>query len=316
MAATPPDTTEERRGILYGTAAYALWGTFPLVFHQLRDVAPIEVLLHRITWSFVVVVAVLLLRRDRTWLTILRRGGADRSRLFAAAVAVSINWLVYVWAVGDGRVVEAALGYYINPLITVVLGVVLLGEALERTQAAALVLGAAAVLVLTVAHGSLPWVSLVLACSFGLYGYFKKSVSVGALDSLAVETAVLAPFAVIGLLVFTARGDLSFLHGSVRRDLLLLGLGTVTAVPLLLFAASARRVKLVVLGLLQYLTPTLQLIVGVWILGEELPPERLVGFALVWLALLFLGVDAIRTVRRRIQVNESAPLTELSADAT
>lgn len=316
MTPTSPEPNEERRGVLYGFAAYGLWGAFPLVFHQLRDVAAIEVLMHRIVWSFVVVIAVLLIRRDSAWWVLLRRGGPDRRRLFAAATVVSLNWLVYVWAVAEGRVVEAALGYYINPLITVVLGVLLLGETLERTQTVALVLGATAVLVLTIAHGSLPWVSLVLACSFGLYGYFKKSVSVGALTSLAVETSVLAPLAAIGLAVLTARGDLSFLHGSVGRDLLLLGLGTVTAVPLLLFAASARRVKLVVLGLLQYLTPTLQLIVGVWVLGEELPPERLIGFVLVWAALAVLGFDAVRTARRRGPIEDPAPITELSADAT
>lgn len=311
-----PERTEERSGVLYGFAAYGLWGAFPLVFHQLRDVAAIEVLLHRITWSFVAVVAVLLVRRDRAWAALLRRGGPDRGRLVAAAAVISVNWLVYVWAVGQGRVVEAALGYYINPLVTVVLGVVLLGETLERTQLVALLMGAAAVVVLTVAHGSLPWVSLVLACSFGLYGYLKKSVAVGALTSLAVETAVLVPLATVGLVVLTARGELSFLHGPLGRDLLLLALGTVTAVPLLLFAASARRVKLVVLGLLQYLTPTLQLIVGVWILGEELPPERLVGFVLVWIALVILGLDAVRSSRRAGRVPGHDAVIEVSADPT
>lgn len=295
---SPAERSDEHRGVLFGIAAYGLWGAFPLVFHQVREVAALEVLLHRITWSFVAVVGVLLVRGDRRWLTILRQPGAERRRLVAAAAAVSLNWLVYVWAVGQGRVVEAALGYYINPLITVLLGVLLLGERLRRLQTVALVFGLAAVGVLTVAHGSLPWVSLVLAMSFGFYGYFKKSVSAGALHSLAVETAVLVPIALIGLGVFAARGDLSFLHGSVGRDVLLLSLGTVTAIPLLLFAASARRVPLVVLGLLQYLTPTLQLIVGVYLLGEDLPPERLAGFVLVWIALAVLGADAIRHSRR------------------
>lgn len=293
------DRAERRTGVLAGITAYSLWGVFPLVFHQLRDVAPLEVLMHRVVWSFVVVVGLLVRARDTGWVTLLRRPGPERTRLAAAAVLITVNWLVYVWAVSEGHVVEAALGYYVNPLITVALGVVVLREHLARLQVVALGFAVAAVVVLTVAYGRVPWVALVLACSFAGYGFLKKAVAVPAQTSLAVETAVLLPFALVGLVTFQARGDAAFLHGSPGRDLLLVGLGLVTAVPLLLFATAARRIPLTLLGLLQYLTPTLQLVCGVVVLGEDLPPERLAGFVLVWVALAVLAVDAGRASRRR-----------------
>ena len=290
---------EQRVGTLAGLAAYSLWGLFPLVFHQLRDVAAMEILLHRITWSFVVVIVLLEIRRDRSWLGILRRASPDRRRLVLAALLISINWLVYVWAVTEGQVLQAALGYYINPLFTVALGVVVLGEHLRRLQVIALGFGLASVAVLTVAYGQVPWISLVLAFSFGGYGYLKKAVKVSAPTSLAVETAVLVPVATVALAVLALRGEGAMGTGSTGRDALLLSLGAVTATPLLLFAASARRIPLTLLGLLQYLTPTVQFICAVAILGEELPTDRLAGFALVWIALMVLAVDALDDNRRR-----------------
>ncbi len=294
-AATPADDGREARlGTFAGIAAYSLWGSFPLVFHQVRDVAPIEVLAHRVLWSLVAVGALLAWRRDRTWLTILRRRSADRRRLVAAAVCISVNWLTYVWAVSEAHVVEAALGYYINPLITVALGVVVLGERLRRLQVAALVSAVVAVVVLTAAYGRVPWISLVLACSFAGYGYLKKAIPVTAATSLAVETAVLAPLALAVAAIMQVRGIASFGHVGAGQTALLATLGLITAVPLLLFATAARRIPLTLLGLLQYLTPTFQLICGVVILGEEFPPERVAGFALVWFALSLLTVDAVR----------------------
>lgn len=308
-AGTVDDAGERRKGAIAGAVAYALWGLFPLVFHQLRDVAALEVLGHRIVWSFVVVVAVLSIRRDRAWTRVLRSPGPARRRLVLAACFISVNWLVYVWAIAEGRVLEAALGYYINPLFTVALGVVVLRERLGRGQIVALALGAASVLVLTVAYGQVPWVSLVLAGSFGTYGYLKKGVDEAALTTLAVETTVLVPFAVVGLVVAEVRGGAAFLHGSTGRDLLLVALGAITAAPLLLFAASARRVPLVLLGLLQYVTPTMQFLIGVLVLGEDLPADRLAGFALVWAALVVLGLDAVRRSRpglRAVDVEAAA----------
>ena len=288
------DPADQRLGVASGVAAYVLWGVFPLVFRLLRSVGPLEILLHRVVWSFVAVGAVLAVQRRWRWVGSLRSEPSRLARLATAGLLVAANWLAYIWAVNSERVVEAALGYYINPLITVALGVVVLGERLRHLQVLSLALGAGAVVVLTVAYGRLPAVALVLAVTFAGYGFLKKSVGIGAAQSLAVETAVLLPVALVGLAAFQVRGEAAFLHGTVGRDVLLVGLGLVTAVPLLAFGAAASRIPLSLLGLLQYLTPTLQLLCGVVILGEPLPPERLAGFVLVWAALTILTVDALR----------------------
>ena len=304
------DLAAQRLGIASGVAAYLMWGVFPLLFRLLRSVSPIEILLHRVVWSFVVVALVLLVQRRHAWLADLRRDRRRLGRLAAAGVLVAGNWLAYIWAVNDERVVEAALGYYINPLITVALGVVVLGERLRRLQVVSLCLGAAAVAVLTLAYGRVPWVALVLATTFAGYGYLKKAVGIGAAPSLAVETAVLLPVAVAGLAFLGGRGEAAFLGGSGWRDALLVGLGVITAVPLLAFGAAASRIPLSLLGLLQYMTPTLQLLCGVVVFREPLPPERLAGFLLVWAALIALTVDALRSTRgavRRRGEAEGAP---------
>jgi chloramphenicol-sensitive protein RarD len=290
--------SEQRTGVVAGFSAYALWGVFPLVFRLLDEVSAVEILFHRIAWSLVVVLAVLALQRRFAELGRLVRHRRSLQRLALAAVFISVNWLTYIWAVNSSHVVDAALGYYVNPLFTVALGVAVLHERLRPAQQVALGFGAASVLVLTVANGRVPWIALVLAGSFGMYGYLKKDAGAAALTSLAIETAVLAPLAVVGLGVFAAQGELSFTNGSLWRDALLAGLGVVTAVPLLLFATAATRIPLSMLGLLQYVTPTMQLICGVLILGEDLPPARLAGFGLVWVALTVLATDAVRSDRR------------------
>jgi len=300
--------SEDRIGTVAGAGAYTLWGLFPLVFHQLRDVEPVEILLHRVVWSFVVVAGLLALAGHRRWYDAVRSTPHGFRNLSAAAVLIAVNWLVYIWAVNNDHVVEAALGYYINPLITVALGVVVLDERLRRRQVVALAFGAASVVVLTIAYGRVPWVALVLACSFAAYGFIKKTVPVKATTSLAVETAVLLPAAVVGMVALQVRGDAAFLDGSGSRDLLLVSLGVVTAVPLLLFGTAATRIPLSMLGLLQYLTPTMQLIIGVAVFGEPLPPERLAGFLLVWFALAVLASDALRTLRSR--QSEPIPVVE------
>jgi chloramphenicol-sensitive protein RarD len=293
------DRNDQRTGTLAGVVAYSLWGVFPLVFHQLEEVGAGEILAHRIVWAFVVVVALLAIRRERHWFAGVRATPGALPRLSAAAVLVGTNWLVYIWAVNHGRVVEAALGYYINPLLTVALGVVVLGEHLRRLQVAAIGLGAAAVAVLTLAYGRVPWVALVLAGTFASYSFIKKAVPVRAVTSLATETLVLLPVAVAALVVLQARGTAALGHGGAGRDLLLVSLGAVTAGPLILFGVAARRIPLSLLGLLQYLTPTLQLVCGVALLGEALPPARLAGFVLVWAALAVLATDALGSARRR-----------------
>ena len=295
---TDPATARVGRGALAGFGAYALWGIFPLVFRLVDDVAPVEILFHRIVWSFVVVVVLLAVAHRFDELTAVRRDRRARRVLAVAAVLISVNWLTYIWAVNSGHVVDAALGYYVNPLITVALGVFVLGERLRPAQRVALALGAAAVVVLTVANGTVPWIALVLACSFAGYGFAKKSADVAAVPSLAVETAVLLPFAIVGLLAMGIAGDASFTNGSLWRDAVLVSLGVVTAAPLLLFAVAATRIPLALLGLLQYVTPTMQLLCGVVLLGEDLPPERLVGFVLVWAALAVLATDAVSAERR------------------
>jgi chloramphenicol-sensitive protein RarD len=292
-------TADARVGTVAGVAAYSLWGVFPLVFHQLESVSAGEILLHRVIWSFVVVVGLLVVQHDRQAFAAVRGDAKALARMVAAGVLIATNWLVYIWAVNDDHVVEAALGYYINPLITVALGVAVLKEQLRRMQIVALAFGGAAVVVLTVAFGRVPWIALVLAVTFAAYGFLKRGVPVGATASLAVETAALLPFALVALVVMEVRGDAEFGHGSGWRDVGLVALGVVTAVPLLLFATAARRIPLSLLGLLQYLTPTLQLICGVAVLDEGLPPERLAGFVLVWIALVVLASDALGGSRRR-----------------
>jgi len=293
-----PAAAERRIGTLAGVGAYTLWGLFPLVFHQLRSVGAGEILVHRVVWSFIVVVALLVLRGDRRWFDQVRAAPHGPSRLALAALLIATNWLVYIWAVNNDHVVEAALGYYINPLITVALGVAVLGERLRRLQIVALGFAGIAVVVLTVAYGRVPWVALVLACSFAGYGFLKKAVDVDATAALAVETAVLLVPAVVVMGVFVASDDGAFLQGSVGRDALLVSLGVVTAVPLILFGTAARRIPLSLLGLLQYLTPTMQLLCGVVVFDEPLPADRLAGFVLVWIALAILATDAVRASRR------------------
>ncbi|MEY2436667.1 MAG: chloramphenicol-sensitive protein RarD [Acidimicrobiaceae bacterium] len=310
--AAQDDALTQRRGVTAGVAAYLLWGLFPLVFHRLRDVGAGEILLHRILWSFVVVMVLLAWRGPHGWLRPLRSDPRQLARLATASVLIAVNWLVYIWAVNHDHVVEAALGYYINPLLTVTLGVVVLDEHLRRRQVVALGFGVASVVVLTLAYGRLPWIALVLATSFAGYSFQKKAVTLGAVPSLTVETALLTPFAIIALVVMQVRGDAAFLHGSLGRDVLLVALGIVTAVPLLLFAAAARRIPLSMLGLLQYLTPTGQLLCGVLVLGEPLPPERIAGFVLVWIALLLLAADALSAVRSSGPTAVPIPVAEPS----
>jgi chloramphenicol-sensitive protein RarD len=268
---------------------------------------------HRILWSFVVVVALLAWRGPKGWVRPLLADRRQTARLASASLLIAVNWLVYIWAVNHDHVVEAALGYYINPLLTVALGVVVLGERLRRRQVVALCFGAASVVVLTVAYGRLPWIALVLAVSFAGYGFQKKAVRVSAVPSLTVETACLLPFALVAVVVMEVRGTAAFTHGTIGRDVLLVGLGVITAVPLLLFAAAARRIPLSMLGLLQYLTPTGQLLCGVLVLDEPLPPERLAGFVLVWIALALLAVDAYRALRAEAAVYELGEVAPASA---
>ncbi|RKS69225.1 chloramphenicol-sensitive protein RarD [Motilibacter peucedani] len=281
-----------------------LWGAFPLYFPLLEPAGALEILAHRVFWTAVTCLAVLLvMRRPLPWRGLSRR---QAGVLAAAAVANGTNWGVYIAAVNTGHVVEAALGYFINPLVSVLLGVVVLHERLRRAQAAAVAVAGAGVLVLTAAYGSVPWIALVLGLSFGTYGLLKKQAAVEPLPGLAVESLVLAPLAVALLagIELTGRGSLS---AGAEHDVLLATTGLVTAAPLLLFGMAALRVPLSVMGLLQYVTPTLQLGIGVLVRHEPMTRTRWAGFGLVWASLAVFASDQVRAYRAR---RAGAPLPE------
>lgn len=289
-----------RQGILYGFGAYGLWGVFPLYFRLVERSGALEIVLHRILWAMLVCLAVVTATRAWQDLRAVLRSRARTAALGLAAVVLAVNWGVYVYAVNAGHVVEASLGYFINPLVTVLLGVLVLKERLRPLQWAAVAFGALAVAVLTVDYGRPPLISLALALTFGIYGLIKNRVGadVGALASLSTETLVLAPVAAVALVVFEASGQGHFTDNPPWQGLLLASMGVVTVVPLLLFAAAARRVPLSTLGLLQYLTPVLQLLCGVVILGERMPVSRWIGFGLVWIGLAALTYDSLASARR------------------
>lgn len=289
------DDASVRRGTLYGAGAYLLWGAFPLYFRALLPASALEILLHRMIWSLVFCLVALTLLRSFGWVRPLLRHPARLLMLGVAAVTIAMNWGVYIYAVNSGHVVEAALGYFFNPLVTVMLGVVLLRERLRTLQWCAVGLGLVAAVVLTLDYGRPPWVALVLALSFATYGLMKKRVGVGlgALQSLSTETALLFPFAIGALVWLEVGGQGTFASEGTGHTLLLASTGIATAVPLLLFAAAARRIPLVTIGLLQFITPVLQLLVGVLLLGEVVPPPRWIGFGIVWLALVVLTADSL-----------------------
>ncbi|MFI6869622.1 EamA family transporter RarD [Nocardia sp. NPDC050406] len=282
-------------GVLFGIGCYALWGSFPAFFGLLSFASPVEVLAERILWTLVVALLVLVVagRIRELWAI-----DARTWRMAAvASAAISINWGTYVFAVISGHVVEAALGYFINPLVTVAFGVLIFRETLRRAQWAALGLGALAVVVLTVDYGRPPYIALVLACSFATYGLVKKVIKLDALRGLAAEGLVAFPFALAAVIVLAVTGQ-GEMGTSISHTALLMSSGPVTLVPLILFALAAQRVPLSTMGLLQYLTPALQLAWGVLVVHEEMPPSRWAGFALIWAALAVFSLDAWRHARR------------------
>ncbi|WP_137873333.1 EamA family transporter RarD [Rhodococcus sp. Q] len=292
-------------GIASAVGAYALWGMFPIFFGLLAPAGPVEILAQRMLWTMVVMVAVAAVigRLSRLRTLTLRTA----LMVVAAASAISINWGVYIYAVTSGRVVEAALGYFVNPLVSVLLGMVVLGERVNRWQGVALGFGGLAVVILTVDYGRPPWIALILAFSFGAYGLVKKTIPLDPVTSLTAEGIVTAPFAIGYLVWLTAAGTSTFLGHGAGHTLLLMSAGVVTAVPLLLFGAAAQRVPLVTLGLIQYLNPALQMTWGVAVLHEAMPASRWAGFALIWLALAVFTVDAVRRARRTRRDGADSP---------
>ena len=286
-------------GIVYATLAFVMWGLFPLYLRHIAAVPALEVVLHRSVWSLCFLLGVLAVLRRFGWL----RELPSQPRLLAlfglSALLLSCNWLLYVYAVQSGQVVEASLGYFINPIVNVLLGVLVLKERLNRVQWAAVALAAGGVLWLALLAGRLPWIALALAISFGLYGLMRKTATLGALEGLTLETLLLAPLAVPLLAWWSLSTDSVVARGDAPLLGWLLLAGPLTALPLLLFGAGARRLPLATIGLIQYLSPTIQLALGVWVFHEPFDRARLLGFVLIWSALALYSADGWRRSRRR-----------------
>ncbi len=278
-------------GIFYAATAYILWGVFPIYFKALQNVSPLEILWHRIVWAFAFLLIVLTARRQWSWMGKVARQPKVLAGFAASAVLLSVNWYLYIWSVNSGHVVDASLGYFMNPLVTVFLGFLLLHEQLRPMQWAAVALAASGVGWLTWQAGHPPWIGLGLAFSFGFYGLLRKTAALGALEGLSLETVLLFPIA-FGYLAWLAFHDRNaFLQASVGTKGLLMAAGPITAVPLLLFAAGARRIPMSMLGVLQYLAPSLQLLIGVWIYHEPFTAQRAFGYVVIWSALLVYTLE-------------------------
>ena len=299
---TPPQPADDsQRGVASAFLAYGLWGLFPIYFAALAPANAVEILAHRIIWTLLICAIVLVWWRDGAWIRELLRRPRLAVRVAVAALVIALNWGVYVWSVRVGRTTDAALGYFLNPLVTVALGVLVLRERLRRLQWVAVGIGVIAALYLTLAAGGVPWIALVLAASFATYGLIKKQVgtALSPWQSLAGETAVLTPLALAAIAVMSVRGETTFTGHGALHTTLLVAAGIVTAIPLLLFAAAAQRIPLVLIGLIQFITPIMQLLVGVLLQHEHMTSARWAGFGIVWLALIALSLDSVLAVRRR-----------------
>jgi len=298
--------SDQRRGFLLGVAAYSMWGIFPLYWTLLEPAGAVEILAHRICWSLVVMVALVLLLRRTAQLRAIFASPRLLLLLTVASVVIALNWGGFIWGVNNDRVVEVSLGYFINPLVTVLLGVVVLGERLRPLQWAAIGIAAAAVINLTLDYGQPPWVAFLLAFSFGTYGLAKKKADVEAVESLTFETLVLTPLAIGYLVWLWANGSANFgAHGALHA-LLLVTTGAITALPLICFGAAAIRISMTTIGLLQYLAPTLQFALGVLVFHEEMTPAKWLGFSLVWVALVIFTGEALRHRHRQLRMSVEA----------
>ncbi len=296
---------EVRSGVIVGLLAYTLWGVFPVYFKWIESVAPLEVMAHRILWAVPFGAMIIFARRQ--WREV-RGALVDRSMLFwlaLSALSISVNWLIYIWAVQNARIFEASLGYYINPLLYVAVGVVVLGERLRRLQLVAVLLAAIGVSYLTFSGGVFPWVALSLAALFTAYGVIRKQVAIGAMPGLFVETSLLFPFAFIFTVVLMAGGTASLGSGDAGLNALLIMGGPITVIPLLLFAIAARRLSLTTIGFMQFLAPSLQFMTGLYY-GEPLTTAHLVCFGLIWAAVVFFSYDAILAGRKKPRRAEPA----------
>lgn len=283
----------DRRGVLYALGAYLCWGFFPIYWRLLKGVPALEILAHRMTWSLVFLGLLLGLKRHWRWVLPALKDKKTLGTFALSATLLSLNWWLYIWAVNAGFIVETSLGYFINPLVNVLLGVLFLKERLRRAQALAVLVAVGGVLYLTVSYGRLPWIALSLGISFAVYGLLRKTASLGSLEGLSFEAALLSVPAVGFLFWLALNQQGSFGHVDLKTSLLLVGGGVATAVPLLLFAAGARRIPLVTMGILQYLAPSIQLAIGVLLYHEPFDRHRLLGFGLVWLALVLYSGEGL-----------------------
>jgi len=288
--------SKNKLGLLFGISAYSLWGAFPLYWPLLEPANPLEIVSHRAVWTLVFCFIVLAATKAlKSTLATLKRPKIA-AKLFLTSLLISINWLVYIWATNNGHVVEASLGYYINPLIIIGFGVILLKEKMHPLQWIAVAIASIGVLVLTIDYGRLPWVAFALAISWGSYGLIKKQLGLGALEGLAIETFI-SGFFYLGYLIYIGNQGTGQFGHHIGLTLLLMSAGAITAIPLLLFNGSATRLPFTTIGLLQYITPTLQFSVGVWIRHEDMPTARWIGFLIIWLALTTLALDLIKSSR-------------------
>jgi chloramphenicol-sensitive protein RarD len=287
---------KEKLGLIFGVSAYVLWGLFPLYWPLLEPANPLEIVSHRAVWTMVFCIVVLAVTHAlKSTLATFKRPKVA-AKLFATTILISINWLVYIWATNNNHVVEASLGYYINPLIIIAFGVILLKEKMRPLQWVAVSIATIGVIILTVDYGRLPWVALALALSWGTYGLIKKQLGLGALEGLAIETMIaFLPYCAY-LIFIGSKGDGQFGDG-IGLTALLISAGAVTAIPLLLFNGSTNRLPYSTIGLLQYITPTIQFSIGVWVNNEDMPAARWVGFIFIWMALITLAGDLIKSSR-------------------
>ncbi len=281
------------KGILAGIGAYTLWGLLPIYWRLLEQDPAIEILAHRMVWSLVFIAGILTVLREWRWLGEVLRNRRTVVIYTLAAILLSFNWYTYIWAINAGYVVEASLGYFINPLINFLLGVIFLGEKLRGGQVAAVILAGLGVVYLTVVYGSLPWISLVLAFTFGMYGLIKKTAPLESMHGFSLETLVLFLPALAYLFYRNASGVGAFIHQGVLVTVLLILAGPVTSIPLLMFGYAARKIPLSMLGFIQYITPTLQFLLGLFVYFEPFPKARLVGFCIIWLALLVYSLEGV-----------------------
>ena len=289
------------KGIWYGIAAYAMWGFFPIYWKLLHDVPALQVIGHRIGWSFLLLLAYIFIARQ--W-SDFRSAAFDRRTIAIYAVAgvlLSINWLVYVWGVNSGFIVETSLGYFINPLLSVLFGVIFLREKLRPMQWLPVIIAAIGVTYLTATYGRLPWIALSLAVTFGLYGLVKKLSPLGSVFGLTLETGIVFPIALVYLIIVQINGTAGFLRDGTAIDLLLVGAGIVTTIPLLMFASAAKQIPLNMIGVLQYFAPTIQFLIGIFIYKEPFDTTRLIGFSIVWLALIIFWVENLIAHRNPVE---------------